>query len=72
VASQRRVKVSVPVDVEDVIEDEDEDDDEDADAQGMSLVIRQDADVCGYVPVSKGNLKQCATVDLRTQAEASP
>ena len=69
-ASQRRVKVSVPVDVEDVIEDKD--DDEDADAQGMSLVIRQDADVCGYVPVSKGNLKQCATVDLRTQAEASP
>ena len=69
-ASQRQVKVSVPVDVEDVIEDED--DDEDADAQGMSLVIRQDADVCGYVPVSKGNLKQCATVDLRTQAEASP
>jgi hypothetical protein len=70
VASQRQVKVSVPVDVEDVIEDKD--DDEDADAQGMSLGTRQDADVCGYVPVSKGNLKQCATVDLRTQAEASP
>lgn len=69
-ASQRQVKVSVPVDVEDVIEDKD--DDEDADAQGMSLGTRQDADVCGYVPVSKGNLKQCATVDLRTQAEASP
>jgi hypothetical protein len=70
VASQRQVKVSVPVDVEDVIEDKD--DDEDADGQGMSLGTRQDADVCGYVPVSKGNLKQCATVDLRTQAEASP
>ena len=69
-ASQRQVKVSVPVDVEDVIEDKD--DDEDADAQGMSLGTRQDADVCGYVPVSKGNLKQCATVDLLTQAEASP